>query len=101
MLILLVVLLLFGGDKMPQMAKKFAKGLREFKRAASEVEREIKRAIDEVPDLPDVRKTVDDALALEDKPKAPAAASPPVAAAPPAASSSASPPPAPPTPPLA
>ncbi|HYD85276.1 MAG TPA: twin-arginine translocase TatA/TatE family subunit, partial [Opitutus sp.] len=39
MLILLVMLLLFGGDKMPQMAKSLAKTLREFKRAASEVER--------------------------------------------------------------
>ncbi len=97
MIILLVILLLFGGDKMPQMAKKFAKGLREFKRAASEVEREIKRAIDEVPDLPDVRKTVDEALALEDKPKKPALP-PATPASPPPAASTTDTPPAPPIP---
>lgn len=101
MLILLVVLLLFGGDKMPQMAKKFAKGLREFKRAASEVEREIKRAIDEVPDLPDVRKTVDEALELEDKPKHPVLPPAAPASSPPAAPHAASPTATPPTPPPA
>jgi len=58
MLILLVVLLLFGGDKMPQLAKSIGKSLREFKRAANDVEQEIKRAIDEVPDTPDLRTTL-------------------------------------------
>ena len=53
MLIHLVVLLLFGGDKMPQMAKSLGKTIREFKRAANEVEREIKRAIDEFAKEPD------------------------------------------------
>ena len=46
MVILLVVLLLFGGDKMPQLAKSLGKSIREFRRAANEVEREIKRAIE-------------------------------------------------------
>jgi sec-independent protein translocase protein TatA len=63
MLILLVVLLLFGGDKMPQLAKSIGKSIREFKRAANEVEREIKRAIDEVPDTPDLGTTFREAAA--------------------------------------
>lgn len=67
MLILFVVLLLFGGDKMPQLAKSIGKSLREFKRAANEVEQEIKRAIDEVPDTPDLKTTL--RQAVEDKPK--------------------------------
>lgn len=51
-IVLLLVLLLFGGDKMPQLAKGIGKSLREFKKAASDVELEFKRALDEVPDSP-------------------------------------------------
>ena len=54
LLLLFVVLMLFGGEKMPQLAKGIGKSLREFKKAAVEVEKEIKRAIDEVPDTPKV-----------------------------------------------
>lgn len=54
LILMFVVLLLFGGDKMPQLAKGIAKSLREFKKAAGEVEREIKQAIDEVPETPRV-----------------------------------------------
>lgn len=71
MLILLVVLLLFGGDKMPQMAKSLGKSLRDFKRAANEVEREIKRAIDEVPDVPDIRTSIREAAEESRKKHAP------------------------------
>ena len=82
MLILFVVLLLFGGDQMPQMAKKLGKTISQFKRAANEVEREIKRAIDEVPDVPDVRKTIEDAVADQPKSKpAPTPSTPPAPAA--------------------
>jgi sec-independent protein translocase protein TatA len=89
MLILLVVLLLFGGDKMPQMAKSLGKSLRQFKKAAAEVEQEIKRAIDEVPDVPDLRATVREAV--EDKPKRLVPTSGPVGA-PPAVATPANPP---------
>jgi len=61
MLVLLMVLLLFGGDKMPQLAKSLGKSIRDFKRAASEVEREIKHLIDEVPDTPDLGTTLREA----------------------------------------
>jgi sec-independent protein translocase protein TatA len=105
MLILLVVLLLFGGDKMPQMAKSLGKTIREFKRAANEVEREIKRAIDEVPDVPDIRTTIREAAEqsrkqhaprISPKPVPPAESSTPVIESAPA--SAAPPPPAPPPP---
>lgn len=76
MLILLVVLLLFGGDQMPQMAKKLGKTISQFKKAANEVEREIKRAIDEVPDVPDVRATIEDSVRDKPRPKRPAATTP-------------------------
>lgn len=50
--VLLVVLLLFGGDKMPQLAKGIGRAVRDFKKAAADVEREFKQALDEVPDSP-------------------------------------------------
>jgi sec-independent protein translocase protein TatA len=41
-LILLVVLLLFGAKKLPELAKGLGKGIREFKNASKHVEDEIK-----------------------------------------------------------
>lgn len=101
MLVLFVVLLLFGGDKMPQLAKGIGKSIREFKRAAGDVEREIKRAIDEVPDGPDVPKIPNLPNLAKDLLNPPAAPAAPKPASPPAPTSVArtSPPPAPPAPP--
>ncbi len=39
-------LMLFGGKKLPEVARGLGKAVREFKRAASGVENEIRRAID-------------------------------------------------------
>ena len=52
MWIMLIALLLFGGDKLPGLAKGMGKAIREFKKAAGDVENELKRAIEEVPDTP-------------------------------------------------
>jgi TatA/E family protein of Tat protein translocase len=52
MLILFIVLLLFGGQKLPELAKGLGKSIREFKKAASSVEDEFKRAIEEAPEPP-------------------------------------------------
>ena len=41
-LILLVVLLLFGAKKIPEVARGLGKGIREFKKAAKEIEDEVK-----------------------------------------------------------
>lgn len=48
-MVFLLVLLLFGGKKLPEFAKGLGKSVREFKRAASGVEDEIRRAIDSAP----------------------------------------------------
>ena len=56
MIVLLVVLLLFGGEKMPQLARGIGKAVREFKKAASGVEQEFRRALDEAPDSPPATK---------------------------------------------
>jgi sec-independent protein translocase protein TatA len=52
MLIFIVVLLLFGGKRMPDLARGLGKSLREFKKATSSVEEEIKSAIAEEPERP-------------------------------------------------
>ena len=51
-LIFVVVLVLFGGQKLPEFARGLGKTMREFKKAASGVEEEFKRALEE-----DERKT--------------------------------------------
>ena len=45
MLILAVVLLLFGGKKLPELARGLGKGIRDFKDASEGVKREIHRNI--------------------------------------------------------
>jgi sec-independent protein translocase protein TatA len=47
LLVFVVVLIFFGGEKMPEFARGLGKILREFKKATSEVEHEIKRAMAE------------------------------------------------------
>ena len=46
MLILGAALLLFGGDKLPGLAKGLGKGIRDFKEASEGVKREINKQID-------------------------------------------------------
>lgn len=41
LLILIVVLLLFGGKRLPELARSIGRGLSEFRRATQEVQREI------------------------------------------------------------
>ena len=57
LLVLLVVLLLFGGKRLPELARAIGKGLAEFRRAAQEVQREIHAPLsdltaDKPPDKP-------------------------------------------------
>jgi sec-independent protein translocase protein TatA len=49
MIIFLVILLLFGGQRLPELAKGLGKSMREFKKVSSGVEEEIKRAMDDTP----------------------------------------------------
>ena len=48
-LILLIILLLFGAKKLPELAKGLGKGMKEFKKAQSEIEEEFNRAVDVTP----------------------------------------------------
>lgn len=47
LLILLVILLLFGGRKIPELMRGLGKGIREFNDAKSNVRREIEEGINE------------------------------------------------------
>jgi sec-independent protein translocase protein TatA len=48
-LILLIILLLFGAKKLPELARGLGKGMKEFKKAQSEIEEEFSNAADEKP----------------------------------------------------
>jgi sec-independent protein translocase protein TatA len=48
-LILLVVLLLFGGKKIPELMRGLGRGIREFNDAKGKVQNEIKKGMDETP----------------------------------------------------
>ena len=51
-LILAVVLILFGAKKLPELAKGLGQGIKEFKKATSDVTSEIQSAMDETPPAP-------------------------------------------------
>lgn len=58
-LIFLVVLLLFGGKKLPELARGLGKGLREFKDASDGIKREIHNNINSVSEVAsDIEKEV-------------------------------------------
>jgi len=52
MLIFLVVLLLFGGQKIPELMRGLGKGIREFNNAKNSVEEEIRQGIRETEKKP-------------------------------------------------
>ena len=60
MLILAVVLLLFGGKKLPELARGLGKGIRDFKDASEGVKREIHRNINSVGIVDDVDSIIND-----------------------------------------
>lgn len=46
-LILILAVLLFGGSKLPELARGLGKAKREFKKASEEVEDEVRSAVEE------------------------------------------------------
>ena len=46
--IVLVILLLFGGRKIPELMRGLGKGVKSFKQGMNEVEEEIKKPFDEL-----------------------------------------------------
>lgn len=55
----LAFLLLFGSKKIPEMARGLGKGLREFKKAADDIKREITESVPDVEkNLKDIEKDI-------------------------------------------
>ena len=47
LVILLVVLLFFGAKKIPELAQGLGKGIREFRKAARDIQDEIEKPVDD------------------------------------------------------
>lgn len=81
--IVAVILLLFGGKKLPELARGAGKAIREFKKISSETEETFKRAMDEDEDEPkkkaaQPRQTPPPAAGEFDTPKSAEDAVPPI-----------------------
>ena len=48
--IFLVILVLFGADKIPDLARSFGRGMNEFKKATDEIKREIQSSANDLKD---------------------------------------------------
>ena len=58
-IVLIVVLLLFGAKKIPELARGLGKGMREFKKATEEIKKEINDNSSEVvKDIKDMEDTI-------------------------------------------
>jgi len=58
-IVLIVVLLLFGAKKIPELARGLGKGMREFKKATEEIKKEINdNSSDVVKDIKDMEDTI-------------------------------------------
>jgi sec-independent protein translocase protein TatA len=64
-LALVVVLLLFGAKRIPEIAGSFGKGIREFKRNMSDVQKEIQQPATQADALPAAKR--EEAVPVEPK----------------------------------
>ena len=51
LLVILAIILIFGGKKIPELARGLGQGLKEFKKAKQEIKDEVKSAAEEVVDV--------------------------------------------------
>ena len=56
-IVLIVILLLFGSKKIPEVAKGLGKGLKEFKKATDDIKKEITDT-DIVKDVTEIKKNI-------------------------------------------
>ena len=59
-MVILVVLLLFGSKKIPEFAKGLGKGIRQFKDATSDIQKDIEDSVKETKkDLDEAKRKLD------------------------------------------
>lgn len=56
--IIIVALMLFGSDKIPDIARGLAKGLAQLKNATNEIKQEISKTVDETGVVKDIKDAV-------------------------------------------
>lgn len=60
-IILVVVLVLFGAKKIPDIAKGLGKGMREFRKATDDIKKELSdSSSDIIDDIKDMKNTLND-----------------------------------------
>lgn len=59
-LIILVVIMFFGADKIPEIARGLGKGIKTVRNATNEIKREITESANSDEDLKDVKDTFDE-----------------------------------------
>ncbi len=57
-IILIVVLLLFGAKKIPEVARGLGKGLNEFRKATDDIKKEIKDNSEIAKDINEIKKNI-------------------------------------------
>ena len=65
-IVLVVVLLIFGPKKLPELFRSFGKSIKEFKKASTEIEDDIRTAMDAEPEVKN-SSTKESELDLKDK----------------------------------
>jgi sec-independent protein translocase protein TatA len=65
MVILLIVLLLFGAKKLPELARGIGKAVKEFSSARDEIERELSQSTSDKATQPRLPSTSGDPLAVQ------------------------------------
>ncbi|PXX96040.1 twin-arginine translocase TatA/TatE family subunit [Marinifilum breve] len=61
-IVLVVILLLFGSKKIPELAQGLGKGMKEFKRAADDIKKEIKDETDILDNIKDFKDDINKKL---------------------------------------
>jgi sec-independent protein translocase protein TatA len=54
-LILLVILVFFGAKKLPELAKGLGQGIREFRKAAKDVQEEVEKEVKKIDEKSDTK----------------------------------------------
>lgn len=73
-LIMAVILLLFGAKKLPELAKGLGQGIKEFKKATTDVQRDLQSALEEENTPPPAPKNLPEKTEVAQAPAATAPA---------------------------